>query len=1351
MPSPRSSPAPAPGRVSRSASPTSTQPSATQQSDATTESSSEDDAILRPRGGLASRMQPATTERTQSGSETERGSPDEDDEDVVVTARPRKLKQRQRSCTPEINTRQSSASPRPNSVEQPVPDSPGLFVSPAKPRSPSARSTIAESDDDDDEIPSLTSLVKNPRYLALLERKRQERKAREAEEARKKAEHLAAQKQSALEDMMDEDEDDNITDDEGGRKLTQGAVRPTRKASKKAMEEMSRETQRLTRSLQLAHEAKVRKKISKSALFERFNFKPEGVVEASKLPPSSLPTTPGSAAQQTDAEMKDGETPPSSPPPAAEKNAQEPSATTVPLRSVVEEDSDGELPTLEAALEASAAQKKLDKGKGKATVADGEADERSQDNTQRAKRNVRVKLLPPQANHASVNLDDDDDDLQIQPTRKSKLDAIFDRIPVNQAQESRSMHILRRLAHIDDPEKMSTAPPGGHKNPKQKQAQSVMSVGELQVNLMQRARMQAKVDRDRHLEMLRSKGIHVQTAEEREQELAEVEDMVARARREAEEIMDREREAAKEDRKARKAAGEQDPLGWDDSDEGTEDEYEDDAEDEEIVEVELSGSEDGDVAGGDDEDMDSGAEEEAEPAAILFDELAESADESEGGDGEKQTVEQDSDEEVVTSTSQARRRPRKHVTILSDDEDDAPHVVEATPRPKSNFPKSPIAPNTGSPHVPTSVLRSATKTFIPGLAVVGAAGLSLTQIFAGTMDDSQTGSAPLVGTPSQPMPTFDIDAFPDSNFSQTCGEANDDMIMDSQPTGKTQDPESQRIHLRFSQSQTQGFDLLPDTQASELEPTQDGGFQNFSPLLQRFVELPASTVETVKLHGSQENDDHAQSPLVRRTGKLRRRTDLATAPSPAALSEHEEDGDPMEGLETDEFGFGITTSTASAFNVMKEAAVKEKKKKTTEAFDKKKSKAREMVEDQAAESEDEYAGIGGVDGEDDSDEDDQSVKEMIDDETKNNEGDERKLAAFYADRERASDEKQVEKLFHDITTGMLRRKRNGDWDELDEDDDGGEARRRLKRRQFAKMQRALFADERISKVAENPRNQAFLKTIEDVGSDDDMDFIFAPPPTVPGLESQSSVASDKSETLPTIPDSQPQANPRRTKDGKRPSNIGDIRESLSNLLDEPQNSSSVIPATELGSDSDGSDEDDQDTRPQTSHSLSRSSSAASSNKENRNPRRDRVAVVDRISLKRNSSSALSAASRLAFAAPTTSTNTLAANREGSFKVPALLRRATTNSLISTSSTTSGMSSTGVTTSTSRGASTANDTAAVKIKKPAGKQSGINYFARENERRAAVAESDRRREARKWKGAEGRSKVVGGLFGGGKFE
>jgi mediator of replication checkpoint protein 1 len=56
-----------------------------------------------------------------------------------------------------------------------------------------------------------------------------------------------------------------------------------------------------------------------------------------------------------------------------------------------------------------------------------------------------------------------------------------------------------------------------------------------------------------------------------------------------------------------------------------------------------------------------------------------------------------------------------------------------------------------------------------------------------------------------------------------------------------------------------------------------------------------------------------------------------------------------------------------------------------------------------------------------------------------------------------------------------------------------------------------------------------------------------------------------------------------------------------------------------------------------------------------------------------------------------------------------------------------------------------------IKRGGGKNSGVHYFARESERRAAVVKTEKRREQKRFKGAEVRRKAVGGLFGGGKFE
>jgi mediator of replication checkpoint protein 1 len=350
-----------------------------------------------------------------------------------------------------------------------------------------------------------------------------------------------------------------------------------------------------------------------------------------------------------------------------------------------------------------------------------------------------------------------------------------------------------------------------------------------------------------------------------------------------------------------------------------------------------------------------------------------------------------------------------------------------------------------------------------------------------------------------------------------------------------------------------------------------------------------------------------------------------------------------------------------------------------------------------------------------------------------------------SDRERANDEKQVEKLYSDITKGMLRRKRGADY-ELSDSDDGGEARKRMKRKEFAKMRKALLADERIGKIAENPKKQAFLRAIEDRGSEDEMDFLAEFVEQDDATDSQMSQADVSQQR---VPDSQPEATMgppkrkrsddleteprapphlRRNAPSKKPSNLSEIRESLSSLIEEPN--AMIAPGS--GSDSEGELEIEGEL----------DSTMRMEAKENRDPfalRRKNVPIIDRISLKRASSSSVSNNSRLAFAASSCAPG---------FQVPPLLRRATTNSSLASNS--SGSSSvSGVTSATERmaGGGAGSD----GIKRGGGKNSGVHYFARESERRAAVMKTEKRREQKLVKGAEVRRKVVGGLFGGGKFE
>ncbi|KAM4063942.1 MRC1-like domain-containing protein [Hirsutella rhossiliensis] len=1196
------------------------------------EESDESDVTIRPRGKLASRMQGAARERaentlddeesdatqrqTRKNADADRGEDSDDDDDLPVA--PRRLKR----CSSELKI--------PADPEHPAREpSPGLFVS--SPLRPSPANNNDRNDSESDqELPAL----KSDRFKALVERKRQERLAREASEEARKAEQRARQEKLAFElDRLGSDDgaDSGITDDEGGRRLTQKA-RPTRKASKKAVEEMNRETQRMARNMQLAHEAKTRKKISKASLFERFNFRPAGGSHPEpKTHSSSRPTTP-----QSDVEWKDADTPPSSPPVVAE---QELPRLQVNQDADAQNAGDDELPSLDQVMDL--AVQSPPKDKGKAIAIDVQDTSKK---TPKPKRRVRVRL--PAATLKASTLDSDDE-LEVKCTTKDKVDAVFNRIPAQGDKESRSLRALRALALVRSPGKQG----------RQKQANSSMTAAELQAQLYQRARQQARLERDRRLEMLKAQGVVIQTADE--------------PREEAQKIMQQERAAAK---KEKEEGGSVDPLAWDDSED---DEY-----------AEAADEADGEASAIELSDSDTNSEEEGEES-------------DEPGNGTVSEHDEDPDQLPVAK----QRRTRKHTTILSDDEAD----IEATPKPKPKAAQTtPAEARTAFPAVPTS----------------GPAGLGLTQIFAGTMDDSQ------IGGPTQSMMP-DFDQFLDSNFTATAEEPAEEMIMDTQrEETPTATQGTQGIHLNLTQSQMRGLDsLLPNslhTQVSEsMEPSQDAGLQEQTPLRERFVEPPFSTVETIP--ADQQGDEFVHdSPLVRR-GRLRRKMDMA------AVGEEE-----------------TQATQVNAFRVLAEGA--KERKHPEDEFDRKKTKAKDMVEDQAEESEDEYAGLGGADGEGSDNESTGSLEEIIDD-AKGNDVDEGELAAFYADRERANDEMEVEKLFKDITTGMLRRKRGADYD-LSDSDDGGEARRRMKRRQFSKMQKALYTDERVKKMAENPGNQAFLRTIEDRGSEDEMDLLdMADAPEEADTQSQPQGEgggggdTEARQGQKTIPDSQPGKQPlgaseqgrapghmRRTAGGKKPSNIGQIRDTLSDLLEERQGS--VIPATEAGSESEDEGDDEHDDR----------GASRRSNKENQAPSAPRrgVAVVDRISLKRNSSCMSSTSStRLAFAAHASASSS-------SFKVPALLRRATTNSTRMSGSASTAASSTTATT----GAGGFGDDG--KIKKGAGKQSGVVSGGlgapRHGEGREPMAQAGaRRREERKARGAVSRVGVVGGLLARGSFE
>ncbi|KAK7522367.1 MRC1-like domain-containing protein, partial [Phyllosticta citriasiana] len=857
-----------------------------------------------------------------------------------------------------------------------------------------------------------------------------------------------------------------------------------------------------------------------------------------------------------------------------------------------------------------------------------------------------------------------------------------------------------------------------------------MTAGELQAMLKAKAREQAKKEKEEKIEQLRAKGIFVQTEEERERDQLELENLLEKARKEDEEL-------AKKEKAEKKAEGDADDLPDSDDDES----YVEEGEGGDAVEpdFEMSGSED------ENEDEDE-EEEPADAGGLLDNEAGEDEDEDEEmaddeapAEAEVEAMDEGSDEEDESLRTAAPRGRRR---VVDDDDEEETQA-------------QPSAPQSQPPSTQEEAM--AAFGFAPAPPPVG-----LSQMFAGTMADPES-QAPHVAAVNSQQDSLDfLRSMPLSSipgFAVGMTQASQQSVVrDSQPTPSQTAEESGQIKLGLSQFPSQPADdaLVPSTQMSEMpDPTQDGGFDVSRTPGRCTHRTPApssagangsgTTVATVIL-------PEQESPAVqKKKGRLQRgklnTVELSDVDQDDQMSEADDQSTvPESEVEEEDGDFNIDRS---AFDVLRRGARRAKKR--AEAFDKKNSAAKDMVYEQAEESEDEYAGLGGVSDDDSNDELDDDLKQMVVDGKVD--VDERQLAAFYANRERAEDEKRIDKLYKDITNGGLRKRRGGNFDLSDSEDDGDEVRRR-RQREFARMRKVLMEDERIGKIADNPKKQAFLRAIEDHDDDDDIDFLDAP-----GDDSQTPIIADSQENAanveqqttapaeagpsnplkrksPSAPDSEDQRPPARLRRTaakttmpppmRKPTTLAEIRESVSSLIDEPS-----VQETDV-SDSNSDAGDDGPAKHSTNTTTSGSDTGHTASRRAIRP------IVDRLSLSRSSTAAATAdtSQPLAFHAPASSTH-----RPG-FRVPTLLRRATTN-LPTTSTTSDASSGSG----SGSGGAAAAAAAAADVRRGGNKKSSIHYQAREAERKKVVEAAERKRkEGLRRKVGVGRKSGLAGYLG-----
>lgn len=1229
----------------------------------------EEEGIVRKPQGRAARRMLGT-----GAQESTLGEGSDDDLYSATPLKPASIRRRREAFERVSASGSPSGSPRQRGT--------GLFVSPAK--------TVLENSDGEDDLPGPNKLAE------LVAQKRAERLAKESEK-RKANKSRGNDSEHASSDLPEEafEGSQEAPANPDVDRILSDAARPTRKASKKAMLEMERETQRLARQQALAHQMKVKKKFSTSDLFARFNFRqPQPQTAQNDKGSSSMPSSDAIEASPGTGHPKEPlSTPPSSPPTPLDKQRmlveRGALAKMIPVRedtltSIAAGEEQDELSEVDDILNSSQRQKDA------VSVAQPEA---------APGKGSKVARWGKKSAPQTYRDEESDDDLEVLQPMPKHLQA-FDRIkPVKKEEaHSHAIHNLRYLSHLGH----TDAKPNRPTNVKPSVHPQV-----LEARLRKKAREQAFEAQQERIAELKAKGITIQTAEEKEKEAEEFENLLEKARQEAQDLRKAEKAARKE------AGGESNAKASDDETED-EDYYDRSGDEEDEGNGEEGGNEMVDDAADEsqdeDEDVDSAEE----------DDIVEDGNEAEPDDDTQGPVHS--------------RKSRKSHVIKDDDEDEEAEKTEEQPMPSANA-TSTTADDDKQEDDPFAA-------FGFGAANADANAMSATQAFNATMQapsqDTQDDSFDIlqhVPPPSIAMPP----SIPNVDSEVRDSESQTQLV-----TGQS-DAESQEIQLGWETQAPQTPGPALARKASDLsetpgwEPTQDPGLPSPWTGLRR-PQLMRETTDTPAADGEHETQSTVQmrvseSPAasaVPKRGRLQRRL--------AALDESEDEEEPAKPTQKD------------AFKEMKRRRMQDlNANDRTEA----EAELKRMMEDQAEESEDEYAGLGGDDTEMIAPEtaEDQA---MID--SSHIEVDEREIAAHHAARERVAEEEATKKLYKDITTGALRRRQRDAWD-LDEDEDDYLARKRQMRlREETRKRKLLLQDENVKDWAEKGKHSkgkdAFLKAIADDDEDDFEDAL--------ELEDEKQAESDPStqQTQPEVDgvplqeisgnkrsaeegehtsQERPPAKQRRTKEPdaafSRPTSMLDVRESLSFLLDEPSQELAGPSALE-DDDSDLEIEDEPSPVQHDSDDADKDEIATEQARQNDggfapNPKsmEDKAmmppprlpgpqrrtaakpAVVNRLSLKRGSSSSSSGSAD--------GRSAWATGSSGSSKTPSLLRRATTNL------SNSGANDRGITT----GGAAGNDrgvTVGGGARVGGNKKSSLAYQARAEERRSIVEASARRR-------------------------
>lgn len=423
---------------------------------------------------------------------------------------------------------------------------------------------------------------------------------------------------------------------------------------------------------------------------------------------------------------------------------------------------------------------------------------------------------------------------------------------------------------------------------------------------------------------------------------------------------------------------------------------------------------------------------------------AEDDDEDEDDDAEENNEEDDDEEEEIAPI----HRKLRVKGLVSDDDDDEAEESEASRdelKSKLEQDKSELNINLGS-------FGGNFSQKLEGLNFGGTQKLN--NMLGITMTQAFETESPKVNGGSKTVNIFDQLR---NNGNQIIGE---ESFVESSLKEKsfTYSFNSQKQEINFDEPSTQFSEIEPPTQAFS---TQKDSIATLAD------SIPRDSFEATAKDPTQEDNDADEDEDEDDVKPAKRR--LFKKPQKKLVNHSDEDDEDDE--ETEEQMMERRRQVELMRKKIRQRDLEAKRKKQ----EMKRKGLDKIMENEAEESEDEWQGIGGIDGER-SDEENSEDEKMLDDYSKLKLN-ESQIAQLIANENLQNDEKMLHKILNDVNNGGFRKRGARNGVELEFSDEEDQVLQNYNRIRNERMRAKILEDGNLAKLSKDAKSKAFFESI----------------------------------------------------------------------------------------------------------------------------------------------------------------------------------------------------------------------------------------------------------------------------------